>query len=230
MVLELQVIPTVGVEGDDAEKKRLAMLKHFSRLVDSSAKKAKFLSAFQKRPCSGTLEEQPGAADSSTGKTAAGADEQPHDRRQVTAAENSGRKTVADADMQSDYMKLDCGMHRDSMQRLECDTKQQASGLAEVGVKAEEEEVPSAGAQAKTVQKQEAAVEGKRSGSDVVISSCDTDVKAEDLQAIKDEMEEALQNEGDDLGEIWTCSSFSTLLTGAQLTLAQSVLHHLHVC
>ena len=230
MVLKLQVIPTVGVEGDDAEKKRLAMLKHFSRLVDSSAKKAKFLSAFQKRSRSGALEEQPGAADSSTGKTSAGADEQPDDRKQATAAESSGRKTAAGADEQSDYMELDGGMHGDSMQRLECDTKQQASGLAEAEVKAEEEEVPSAGVQAETVQKQEASGKGKRSGSDVESSSCDTDEKAEDLQAIEAEMEEALQEVGDDPGEIWTCSSFSTLLTDTQSTLAQCVLHHPQVC
>ncbi len=61
----VQVIPTVGVEGDESDKKRLAMLKHFSRLVDPSAKKAKFLSAFQKRPRSETLEEQATTADSS---------------------------------------------------------------------------------------------------------------------------------------------------------------------
>ena len=230
MVLKLQVIPTVGVEGDDAEKKQLAMLKHFSRLVDPSAKKAKFLSAFQKRPRSGTLEEQPGDADSSAGKTPAGADEQPDDRKQAIAAESSGRKTAAGADEQSDYMELDGGMHGDSMQRLECDTAQQASDVAEVEVKAEKEEVPSAGARAETVQKQEASGKGKRSGSDVKSSSCDTDVKAEDLQANKDEMEEALQEVGDEPGEIWTCSSFSTLLTETRSALPQCVLNHPHVC
>lgn len=63
----MQVIPTVGVEGDDGDKKRRAIVKHFSRLVDSSAKKAKFLSAFQKKPSSG--EELPPSADPS-GKAA----------------------------------------------------------------------------------------------------------------------------------------------------------------
>ena len=58
------MIPTVGVDGENADRNRRAMLKHFSRLVDSSARKAKFLSAFQKRPRSGTLGDQPGAQDS----------------------------------------------------------------------------------------------------------------------------------------------------------------------
>ena len=62
-LISLQVIPTVGVEGENADRNRRAMLKHFSRLVDSSARKAKFLSAFQKRPHSCTLDDQPGAQD-----------------------------------------------------------------------------------------------------------------------------------------------------------------------
>ena len=39
----LQVIPTVGVEGEDGEKQRLAMLRHLGDLVDQTASKAKFL-------------------------------------------------------------------------------------------------------------------------------------------------------------------------------------------
>lgn len=40
--LGFQVIPTVGVNGEDGEKHRVAMLKHFSTLVDTTAAKAKF--------------------------------------------------------------------------------------------------------------------------------------------------------------------------------------------
>ncbi|MEW5298883.1 MAG: hypothetical protein WDW36_001957 [Sanguina aurantia] len=36
-----QVIPTVGVEGDDAEKKLKSILKHFNRLIDDGASKAR---------------------------------------------------------------------------------------------------------------------------------------------------------------------------------------------
>ncbi|KAK9840432.1 hypothetical protein WJX74_009841 [Apatococcus lobatus] len=43
-----QVIPTVGVGGDDGDKKNAAMLKHFRNLVDETASKARFLSTFQR--------------------------------------------------------------------------------------------------------------------------------------------------------------------------------------
>ncbi len=45
----LQVIPTVGVEGKEGEKRRRAILKRFSRLVDQTSAKAKFLQVFQSR-------------------------------------------------------------------------------------------------------------------------------------------------------------------------------------
>ena len=44
----MQVIPTVGVGGDDSDKKNAAMLKHFRNLVDETASKARFLSSFQR--------------------------------------------------------------------------------------------------------------------------------------------------------------------------------------
>ncbi|KAK9865080.1 hypothetical protein WJX84_011403 [Apatococcus fuscideae] len=43
-----KVIPTVGVGGDDSDKKNAAMLKHFRNLVDETASKARFLSTFQR--------------------------------------------------------------------------------------------------------------------------------------------------------------------------------------
>ena len=43
LLVLLQVIPTVGVDGENADRNRRAMLKHFSRLVDSSARKAQIL-------------------------------------------------------------------------------------------------------------------------------------------------------------------------------------------
>ena len=47
-MLGMQVIPTVGVGGDDGDKKNAAMLKHFRNLVDETASKARFLSSFQR--------------------------------------------------------------------------------------------------------------------------------------------------------------------------------------
>ncbi len=55
MCMELQVIPTVGVEGKEGEKRRRAIMKRFSRLVDQTSAKAKFLQAFQSRQDSGAL-------------------------------------------------------------------------------------------------------------------------------------------------------------------------------
>ena len=44
----VQVIPTVGVDGDNADKNKRAMLKHFRNLVDETASKATFLAAFKR--------------------------------------------------------------------------------------------------------------------------------------------------------------------------------------
>ncbi|GIL67665.1 hypothetical protein Vafri_21002, partial [Volvox africanus] len=44
-----QVIPTVGVGGDDGERNRVAMLKHFRTLVDETASKARFLAGMRNR-------------------------------------------------------------------------------------------------------------------------------------------------------------------------------------
>ena len=55
MMRMLQVIPTVGVEGKEGEKRRRAILKRFSRLVDQTYSKAKFLQAFQSRQDSGAV-------------------------------------------------------------------------------------------------------------------------------------------------------------------------------
>lgn len=43
-----QVIPTVGVDGENADRNRRAMLKHFRNLVDETASKASFLAAFKR--------------------------------------------------------------------------------------------------------------------------------------------------------------------------------------
>jgi hypothetical protein len=67
MCVRCQVIPTVGVEGPDGEKRRLAMLKAFSTLVCETASRAKFLQTFQRRPSgekgSGALASAPAAED-----------------------------------------------------------------------------------------------------------------------------------------------------------------------
>lgn len=39
----LQVIPTVGVSGEDADKARAGIVRHFSNMIDSTASKARFL-------------------------------------------------------------------------------------------------------------------------------------------------------------------------------------------
>lgn len=44
----VQVVPTVGVSGEDGEKRRTAMLNHFRHLVDGTAAKANFLSRWTK--------------------------------------------------------------------------------------------------------------------------------------------------------------------------------------
>ena len=49
----LQVVPTVGVGGEDAEKCAARMVKHFRNLVDETASKAKFLLAFQRGSAGG---------------------------------------------------------------------------------------------------------------------------------------------------------------------------------
>lgn len=174
----MQVIPTVGVEGEDADKKRRAMLKQFSRLVDSSAKKAKFLSAFQKRPSSGVLDEQLGAADGST------------------------KTPDADTDEQADAIKLEPGMQSDSGHlddSKDDESKQEGYGTADVKMKTEQgEEEP----EAEHVKKEEMTEREKSPGSNVEISSCNGDMKAEDLQAVEQGMAECLEA-GKDAGKIF---------------------------
>ena len=51
----LQVIPTVGVSGENGERHRLAMLEAFRNLVDQNASKRRFLSTFR-QPSSGSAE------------------------------------------------------------------------------------------------------------------------------------------------------------------------------
>ena len=67
-----QVIPTVGVDGPDGEKRRLAMLKAFSSLVCETASRAKFLNRFQRRPSGSGSPHAPGAAEEEPGASAAG--------------------------------------------------------------------------------------------------------------------------------------------------------------
>lgn len=50
MSFNFQVIPTVGVEGENGEKNLRSMLKHFRNLVDENASKANFLAAFKGKP------------------------------------------------------------------------------------------------------------------------------------------------------------------------------------
>ena len=49
------MVPTVGIEGPDGERRRRAMLKAFSTLVHETASRAKFLAAFQRKASSGAL-------------------------------------------------------------------------------------------------------------------------------------------------------------------------------
>lgn len=49
-----QVIPTVGVDGENADRNKRAMLKHFRNLVDETASKASFLAAFKRSDSSKT--------------------------------------------------------------------------------------------------------------------------------------------------------------------------------
>jgi hypothetical protein len=44
----LQVVPTVGMGGDDGEKKNATMLKHFRNLMDETASKQRFLAPFHR--------------------------------------------------------------------------------------------------------------------------------------------------------------------------------------
>lgn len=57
-VFWLQIIPTVGVDGGDAEKNSDKMLKHFRNLVDENSAKAKFLSTFQRTPSLQAVQER----------------------------------------------------------------------------------------------------------------------------------------------------------------------------
>ncbi|GMH33049.1 hypothetical protein BSKO_11014 [Bryopsis sp. KO-2023] len=43
-----KIIPTVGVNGDDVEKKEASILKHFRNLVNETASKAKFIENMQR--------------------------------------------------------------------------------------------------------------------------------------------------------------------------------------
>jgi hypothetical protein len=58
-LLAWQVIPTVGVSGEDGEKRRAAMLEHFRNLVDGNAAKANFLSRWKKTAAIGPAPESP---------------------------------------------------------------------------------------------------------------------------------------------------------------------------
>ena len=46
--MNVQVIPTVGVDGGNADKNKNSILKHFRNLVNETASKASFLAAFQR--------------------------------------------------------------------------------------------------------------------------------------------------------------------------------------
>lgn len=69
-----QVIPTVGVEGENAERNLRSMLKHFRNLVDENASKATFLAAFKGKQSLNRTESTHSSAMSDTAKSELDAD------------------------------------------------------------------------------------------------------------------------------------------------------------
>ena len=124
------------------------MLKHFSRLVDSSARKAKFLSAFQKRPRSGTLGDQPGAQDSGMMTSATDKDGQLGSVKGdvVHGTDSSGRKPGSNDKAQPQDVKSE-GLQQGSsscMDDIQQDIAKQEDSKApefSIGVKQENGEV-----------------------------------------------------------------------------------------
>ena len=193
----LQVIPTVGVDGENADRNRRAMLKHFSRLVDSSARKAKFLSAFQKRPRSGTLGDQPGAQDGGTMTPATDKDGQLGSVKPdvVHGTDSSGRKPGSNDKPQPQDVKSE-GLQQESancMDDIQQDNAKQEDGKApdfSIGLKQENGKVSEhASLQPQHIKIEDVSENGKLADSEAEISSCDESVKAEELRGIEDPSE-----------------------------------------
>ena len=162
------------------------MLKHFSRLIDPSAKKAKFLSAFQRKPYSGPGDE--------------------------LAANDSGSLQAAPSGAQAaeeaDHVKEEDGMHtasacliggRQGAVKQENGAVKQEKDLSLADIKAEEEaaeDQPMEGgaAQADISGDKGWNGKGKDPESEVDISTSDSDVKPEYLQAVKEELADCLQD------------------------------------
>ena len=202
-LLVAQVIPTVGVEGEDGAKRRLTMLKHFSRLVDPSAKKAKFLSAFQKKPSSGPRDDLPATDSGSLQAATSGAQ----------AAEEAG-PVKEEAGMQTASGCLD--ERRQGAVKQENGAVKQQKDLSLADIKAEDvaaEDQPTkvGAAQAAASGDKGAHRKGKDAESEVDISTSDSDLKSEDLQAVKEELADCLQD-SDRAGETHPMIHFKELL------------------
>ena len=179
-MLAVQVIPTVGVEGEDGDKRRLAMLKHFSRLVDPVAKKAQFLSAFQKKPSSALQDDLPVAARGSlkAAPSCAHADE-----NAVQVKEEEGRQPGGNCLAQSGT-----GAVKQEKDLSSADIK--ADGQA-----TEDQTMKDGAAQAEISEEVGRPGRGRDPESEVDISISDSDVKPEDLQAVKEELADCLQDD-----------------------------------
>ncbi len=192
-VLMVQVIPTVGVEGDDGDKKRLAMLKHFSRLVDPLAKKAKFLSAFQKKPSSTAPDELTATASGSLKAAPSGA----HANEEAVHVKEEGGMQTGSASLHESKE----GPVKDEKDLSLADIK--AEDIKVEDEAAEEKPMQEGAAQAEVVEDTDVPGKGKDPESEVDISTSDSDVKPEELQAVKEELADCLQD-GTKAGE--TCS------------------------
>ncbi|KAL4419767.1 hypothetical protein ABPG75_006865 [Micractinium tetrahymenae] len=82
-----QVIPTVGVNGDDADKARDKMLKHFRLLVDETASKAKFLAGFHRNRLEHGAGDEPAVGKASPG----GGAPQPQEQQEQPGAQPQGQ-------------------------------------------------------------------------------------------------------------------------------------------
>ena len=201
--LTVQVIPTVGVEGEDGEKKRLAMLKHFSRLLDPLAKKAKFLSAFQKKPSSTPQDELPATASVSLKAAPSGAHAA---EGAVHVKEEAGAQTGSG------------GLHDSTEGPVKQEKDLSLADIKAEGIKveaevAEEKPMQKGAARAEVVEDIELPGKGKDPESEADISTSDSDVKPEELQAVKEELADCLQD-SDKAGE--NCSIVHLLRGGAK--------------
>lgn len=179
-VLTVQVIPTVGVEGEDGDKKRLAMLKHFSRLVDPLAKKAKFLSAFQKKPSSILQDDLPAAASGSLKAQPEGAHA---DEDAVQVKEEEGRQPGSGCLNES---KSGAVKQENDLSSADIKVTDEAT---------EEQTMKKGAARADIPEEMSLPGRGRDPESEVDISTSDSDVKPEDLQAVKEELADCLQDD-----------------------------------